>query len=154
MTNTTIFAKMIADYEELSYTNQYIFGFMDRGTVYMTYATAEVLPMVCCLDHSSRNGGCSLRFKPNKAQKEFLKQFELIPICSKEFFEAEVASAKYNKGEIFEKLVTEYNGQQWTKDHVPFTEAGDIEIDGIAYQIKYDRATFTNEATLHRLKTR
>jgi hypothetical protein len=52
---------------------------------------------------------------------------------------------------VFEKLVTEYYGQQWTKDNVPFTEDGDLTVDGIAYQIKYDRATFCNEKSLANL---
>ena len=48
--------------------------------------------------------------------------------------------------------MTESYGQTWTKDNVPFTAGGDIEVDGIAYQIKYEKATFTNEKTLARLK--
>ena len=36
----------------------------------------------------------------------------------------------------------------WEKDNVPFTEGGDIEINGKAFQIKYEKATFTNEKFL------
>ena len=70
------------------------------------------------------------------------KQFIYIP------FDDMVKESKYNKGEIFEKLVTEQYGQEWEKDSVPFTKAGDIEINGIAYQIKYEAANFTTEKTL------
>ena len=59
--------------------------------------------------------------------------------------------SKYNRGEVFEKLITEYFGQTWVKDNIPYTEAVDIEVDGIAYQIKFEKATFTNEKTLARL---
>ena len=59
-----------------------------------------------------------------------------------------VETTKYNKGEIFEKLITEYFGMKWEKDNVPFTEGGDIEINGKAFQIKYEKATFTNEKFL------
>lgn len=72
-------------------------------------------------------------------------------LCSKEFFETTAKESKYNKGEIFEKLVTEYFAQEWTKDNIPFTEAGDIEINGKAYQIKFEKATFTNEKTLAKM---
>jgi hypothetical protein len=66
-------------------------------------------------------------------------------------FETLVEESKYNKGEIFEKLVTENFGQEWTKDNVPFTKGGDLTVNGIAYQIKFEKATFTNEKTLARL---
>lgn len=148
MTNTTMFHKMITEYDNASYTHNYIFGFSDRGIIYLAIADSSILPYVCKLDVASRNAGYSLRFKPSKTQKEFLKQFSLIPICSCEAFENLFANSKYNRGEIFEKLVTEYFGQIWEKDNVPFTEAGDIEVDGIAYQIKYEKATFANEKTL------
>jgi hypothetical protein len=65
-----------------------------------------------------------------------------------------VSDSKYNKGEIFEKLVTEAYGQEWVKDNIPFTEAGDIEVDGHAYQIKYEKATFTNEKSLMKMENR
>ena len=63
----------------------------------------------------------------------------------------QVENSKYNKGEIFEKFITEYFGQKWEKDNIPFTEAGDIEINGVAYQIKYELASFCSETTLARL---
>ena len=40
---------------------------------------------------------------------------------------------------------------EWEKDNVPFTEAGDIEVNGIAYQIKFEKATFTNEKSIANL---
>ena len=58
----------------------------------------------------------------------------------------------YNKGENFERLVHEYYGQTWEKDTRPFTECGDIRVNGVEIQIKFDGATFTNEKTLARQK--
>jgi predicted RNA-binding protein with PUA domain len=57
----------------------------------------------------------------------------------------------YNRGDVFERLITEKAGQVWTKDNVPFTMAGDIEWNGVAYQIKFEKATFTNEKSLMNL---
>ena len=73
-------------------------------------------------------------------------------LCSEKFFEEQVASTKYNKGEIFEKMVTEYFGQEWEKDNVPFTEDGDITVNGVAYQIKFQKATFCNEKSIANLE--
>ena len=123
-----------------------------RGTIFCAITDEKVLNLVCTLDKASRGAGFALRFKPNKAQKELLKTFELIPVCSTLYFNQLVATTRYNKGEIFEKLVTELFGQVWEKDNVPFTKAGDIEVDGIAYQIKFEKATFTNEKTLKKLQ--
>ena len=150
MTNTVIFQKLINGYEELAYTNKYIFGFVYDGVVYASFAVVD-LALICKLDKASRGAGYSLRFKPNKAQKVLLLM-GAQPVCSVEFFNAEVKGSIYNKGEIFEKLVTEtICGQKWEKDNVPFTKGGDVEWNGIAYQIKFEGATFINEKTLARL---
>lgn len=150
--NTAIFNNLVDGYNELSYTHNYIFGFVDRGTVYCATATAKVLPYVCTLDCASRGDGYALRFKPTKSQKEMLKTCDCFALCSAEYFEATTKASKYNRGEIFEKMVTEYFGQEWFKDNVPFTKAGDLVVDGIHYQIKFDKATFINEKTMARLR--
>lgn len=152
MTNATIFNELVNGYNALAYTHNYMFGFEDRGTIYCAIANASVLNLVCTLDRASRGAGFALRFKPNKTQKELLKTFELIPVCSSLYFNQLVADTKYNKGEVFEKLMTEYFGQVWEKDNVPFTEDGDLTVNGIAYQIKFEKATFTNEKTLAKLR--
>lgn len=152
MTNAIIFNELVNGYNELAYTHNYMFGFEDRGTIFCAITDEKVLNLVCTLDKASRGAGFALRFKPNKAQKELLKTFELIPVCSALYFNQLVTTTRYNKGEIFEKLVTELFGQVWEKDNVPFTKAGDIEVDGIAYQIKFEKATFTNEKTLKKLQ--
>ena len=151
MMNTSLFEMMINRYNELSYTHNYIFGFFFQNNVYMVETTKEVLPYVMKLDKASRGQGYSIRFSPNKDQKAFLLAKGATLICSKAFFENEVKESKYNKGEIFEKMVTEFYGQEWTKDNVPFTEDGDLTTNGIAYQIKFEKATFTNEKTLARM---
>ena len=61
-------------------------------------------------------------------------------------------SEKYNKGEIFEKIVTEYFGQEWKKDTIPFWEQGDINVDGKEIQIKFDGATLMNTKQVKKLK--
>ena len=59
---------------------------------------------------------------------------------------------KYNKGEIFEKLVTEFFGQTWVKDTIPFWVQGDIEVDGRQIQIKLDSATLMNTKQIAKFK--
>ena len=151
MTNTVLFAHLIEGYNKLAFTHNYIYGFCFQNMVYMVKATAEDMPFVLKLDKASRGAGYSLRFCPTNAQKAFLITKGAQILCSKRLFETITKESKYNKGEIFEKMITEFYGQEWTKDNVPFTEDGDLTINGIAYQIKFEKATFTNEKTLARM---
>lgn len=144
---------LVDGYKEIAYADKYIYGFYDKKVVYVAFSDDSTLDAVTKLDTSSDNTGYSLRFTPNKFQKEILKMSgKYFPLCSKEFFLNECKESRYNKGRVFEKMVTEYYGQEWGWDKVPFTEAGDIEIDGVAYQIKFEKATYTTEKRLARLR--
>ena len=72
-------------------------------------------------------------------------------ICSEKYYEKIEKNSKYNRGKKKKKMVTEFVGQEWKKDNVPFTKDGDITIKGIAYQIKFNKATFANEKSLENL---
>lgn len=101
---------------------------------------------------ASRGQGQTLKFAPTTAQKvELIADGESIPLCSVSYLENLVANSKYNRGQMFEKLVTEFYGQKWKADNIPFTRAGDIEIDGNPYQIKYQKASFLSEGQMFRL---
>jgi len=117
----------------------------------MVETTESTMPFILKLDKASRGQGYSLRFCPNATQKTFLLTKGAKAICSKAYFDEMVKESKYNKGEIFEKMVTELYGQEWEKDNLPFTEGGDLEVYGKSYQIKFEKATFTNEKILARM---
>ena len=151
MKNTALLLNMIDRYNALAYTHEYIFGFAFGGNIYMAFASALMLPAILTLDKASRGQGYALRFCPTKDIKTALMPHASL-ICSKDYFDTLVSNSKYNKGEIFEKLVTEHFGQKWYKDNVPFTDAGDIEYDGIAYQVKFEKASFTTEKTLMKME--
>ena len=150
MKNANLFNTMIDRYNELSFTHSYIYGFTYKKMVYMVKADNSVMPYVLTLDEGSRGAGFSLRFKPNNSQKLLLISKGAQILCSQAAFEQMFKDSKYNRGEIFEKMVTELNGQEWKKDNVPFTDDGDLTVDGIAYQIKFEKATFTSEKQLAR----
>lgn len=151
MTNTTLFQNLINRYDRLAFTHKYIMGFSYKGNIYMAYTTSKALPYILCLDKASRGAGYSIRFKPTTAQKLMLLQCSEV-LCSEAFFNAEVANSKYNAGEIFEKMVTEFFGQKWEKDNIPFTEAGDIKVGRVSYQIKFQKATFITEKSMARFE--
>ena len=151
MTNTALLATMTTAYEHHAYTNTYIFGFALKGNIYMVKADSSVLPYVLKLDRASRGAGYALRFRPTVAQKLFLLSLGAELICSTAYFKAVKTDSKYNKGEIFEKMITEKFGQVWKKDNTPFYKGADLTTDTAEYQIKFQGATFTNEKQLARL---
>lgn len=151
MTNSVVLKMLQDGYHKLAFTDQYIMVYDVKGTIYFTICDRHMVDRVTCLDKASRGQGYSLRFKPNFDQKLLLMSENVTPLCSKKFFEEQVATSKYNRGEIAEKLITEYAGQTWEKDTEKFNTAGDIIWNGISYQIKFEKATFTNEKTLRNL---
>lgn len=150
MKNLALYKELINGYEKVAYTDNYIWGFAYKGNIYVATTNGSYIETVCKLDKASRGAGYSLRFKPTKAQKEVLMTKASI-LCSEKFFKEEFDKTAYNRGETFERLVTEAYGQRWEKDSIPFTEAGDLEVDGKAYQIKFQGATFCTEKSLKNL---
>ena len=147
-----IIKKMLQDgYNKMAYTDKYIMGWTLRHVVYFTVCDRELVDRVTCIDKASRGAGYALRFKPTTEQKYMLMANGATALCSDKMFDELVVNSKYNRGEIFEKLITEYAGQTWEKDNIPFTMAGDIKWNGVAYQIKFEKATFTNEKSLMNL---
>ena len=151
MTNLPLFNEMLNKYNRLSFTHLYIFGFTFKGNVYFVEVASTILPLILTLDSASRGQGFALRFNPTNKQKILLLSNGAHVLCSAEYFESVYNGSKYNRGEVFEKLITEKCGQVWTKDNLDFWRGGDLTVDGKSYQIKFEKATFTNEKALARL---
>ena len=143
---------LIRFYNTHAYTHKYILGFRLNKNIYFVTVDGKELDFVTKLDKASRGAGYSLRFKPNKAQKNYLMSLGAKVLCSEKMFDELKSMSKYNFGELFEKLITEMNGQEWVKDNVPFTEDGDLTVDGVAYQLKFEKATFITEAQMMRME--
>lgn len=136
---------MLAEYENYSAADSYILGFVYNKGLYMV-EVAEVALDILAVELASRNQGENLRLRIRKAQKEALVENATL-IGSAD----DLVADKYNRGEIFEKLVTEYFGQTWEKDTVPFWVKGDITLGGKEVQIKLDGATMVNSKLLAKL---
>lgn len=152
-TNVALFRKMVKFYNSKAFTHFYIFGFRFNGNIWLVKVTSEILETALILDKASRGAGYALRFKPNRAVKSYLLSCGAEVLCSEKLFDELCESSIYNKGEIFEKLVTEMYGQIWEKDNVPFTDDGDLTVDGTAWQIKFEKATFINEKQMMRMQS-
>lgn len=147
----TLKEHMIKTYNTYSASHQYIYGFSLKGVVYMVRTGTEVMTEVLRVERSGRDG-YALKFKPNADIKTYLLTKGAKVLCSEEYLMQLVNTTKYNKGEIFERLVTEYYGQRWYKDNKPFTKCGDIKVENTEIQIKYEKSTFITEGQIERLK--
>ena len=127
-------ATMIRHYRKHSAADSYIVGFTYANKLY-AIKLDEIMPRLLKEDTASRGAGSLLRLSINKCYKEQLIRKGAICFGSQDVLNTE----KYNKGEIFEKIITEYYNQTWEKDTVPFWEDGDITVDGEKIQIKLDR---------------
>ena len=137
-------------YNSLDFTKgHYIVGTHVRGMVYVHVLDNFHFVEMAYLDVASRGAGYCLKYRQTKKAVEALNAAATysFPLCTEELLEetAKAYGKKPNRGKAFEKLVTEYFGQTWEDDHVPFWEDGDINLNGQAYQIKYDRCNFCNE---------
>lgn len=137
----------IRTYRNYSAADSYILGFTYAHNLYMIEVN-EIMPRFLSVEEASRNQGENLRLRLKKKYKEQLLRKGAIMLGSADCLVAD----KYNKGEIFEKLVTEHFGQTWEKDTVPFWIQGDINVNGKEIQIKLDSATLMNTKQIARLK--
>lgn len=143
--------EMIARYNALAVATAYIVGFILDGMLYYTMS-AHIADDFLKLDRmsSKRGGWAKIRVKLTSADRKALVACgKAIMIGSADLLDTD---DKYNKGERFEKIITEtLTGETWVKDSVPFNVAGDITLNGEEVQIKFDGAELTNERTLMRM---
>jgi len=67
--------------------------------------------------------------------------------------ESILIDSKYNKGEVFERIITEtMTTETWVKDSVPFWVQGDVVINGKQIQVKLNGAEMVTEKAINRIK--
>lgn len=142
--------EMMTMYERWSAAHTYILGFVFDGKLYFVKLTFAELARFFKLDRASskRGGFAKIRIKLTADERRELAAMATL-LGSADLLEAD---AKYNKGENFEKIITEkLTATAWVKDSVPFNVAGDIELNGEQIQVKLDNAELTNERILSKL---
>lgn len=130
-------------YRTISVAHIYILGFELNGQVYMI--TRKQVGQFLTCEKASRGAGQAIRLRLRKADR---LQLAVKAICLGSA--SQLKEPGHNQGENFERLVFGFYGLPWKKDNTPFTKCGDIQIDGVEIQIKFNGATFVNEKTLAR----
>lgn len=146
-------------YRSFAYTENYIIGGVVKNVVKFYFFSGDDLINNLTLSIGSKTGGrgaTTLRFKFSGDLKKVVEEKGFY-LCTKSEFEnlAKTINGKQtNRGLAFEKLIFDYFKQDWKANNKKFTECGDIVINNIHCQIKTNKATFTNTATLNDLMKR
>lgn len=136
---------LISEYSELSAATSYILGFIFNHSLYMVKMPELSENFFDVEKQSEKNGGgYALRVRLNKETKKELIESGAEKVGS----DMDLKDSKYNKGETFEKIVTEKYGLEWEKDNIPFYVCGDISVNGEEIQVKLDGATMCSQKSL------
>ena len=147
---TMTMQEMMNAYNARSAAHAYALGFVQGGHLFVAKLSFAELSKFFKLDRASskRGGFAKIRIKMSSADRAELAR-KAEDLGSEDLL---TADAKHNKGENFERELTErWTSETWEKDSVPFWVAGDIRVNGEEIQVKLDGAELTNERTLARL---
>lgn len=144
-------------YAHFSAAKCFIIGGIIGDDVYACFINenelfANFLDNIQSVNTSSKNRKCkAYRIAFSTNLKKHVKSNGFI-IGKKADFLA-IADKIGNKGYTLEYMVYNYynRADEWKKDNANFTQKGDININGIEYQIKGHRGNLSNEITLAEL---
>ena len=137
-------------YRKFSGADAYILGFVYKHDLYCI-TVDEIMPRFMRVEKSSskKGGHEKLQFRLNNALKEQLIRKGAEKIGT----ETDLLEIAGNKGVSFERMVYRMNGQEpRPKDSVRFDKGGDINVNGVEYQIKLDGAQIVEFRTLNKIQ--
>ena len=134
--------EMILNYRATCAAMAYIIGFVLNNRVYRI-VLPELMDELFKLDRESKSHGGAAKIKLRLTNEI---KVQLIEMGAQDVGGLDILNnGRKNKGEAFEKWETERAGQIWKKDRIPYYVDGDLTVDGVSYQIKFENASFTNE---------
>lgn len=137
---------MVTEYEKYSKAHSYILGFERKGNLYAVKMGFEELAMSIRYTVSSRGNEQARIYISSENRKAYIASGRAVIIAKAEELEAD---SKHNKGDNFERIVSESYGIAWTgKNSVPFWVAGDINVNGEEIQIKLQGGELTNSRAI------
>ena len=131
----------------------FIIGALDGETVraYAVELNAETLAFLFSDKPQSGKDGLNIKYRSTKAKREMLNRsaewmLEFKADRLENFDRVRINRKgkpyKLNDGEVFELIIEEMTGGRLaSKRNLCHTDGGDIQISGIQYQLKYERAT-------------
>ena len=137
-------------YRKFSGADAYILGFIYKHNLY-AITVDEIMPRFMRVEKSSakKGGHEKLQFRLRNEHKEQLIRKGAQKIGT----ENDLLEIPRNKGVSFERMVYRMNGQEpREKDNIRFTEGGDINVNGIEYQVKLEGAQIVEFRTLNKIQ--
>ena len=137
-------------YRKFSGADAYILGFIYKHELY-AITVDEIMPRFMRVERSSakKGGHEKLQFRLRNEHKEQLIRKGAQKIGT----ETDLLEIPNNKGVSFERMVYRMNGQEpREKDNIRFTEGGDINVNGIEYQVKLEGAQIVEFRTLTKIQ--
>lgn len=144
----------IKNYHATAYTNKYIIGVEEDGLVYAYIIELSESGLNFLFSDKPQNSkdGIKIKYRSNKDKRKFLlrnclQAFTIATIAEFTAMRRTKVNRKgelytENKGECFEWLISEYlHGTQNDKSNVSYQDGGDITVNGVHYQVKYESAT-------------
>lgn len=145
--------EMINKYHKYSATDNYIIvaeSKKEKVVKFAIYHMNDLIKFNCFTTTTSSKGENILRLLVStELKKSVLTTGETLTTFEEK--EQIKEQLKLNNGETSEYLVTTYFNQIYKRDNIPFYKKGDININGIEYQIKSHKAMFATEKQLNTL---
>lgn len=139
-------------YGDTAFTHKYLFGWTEGNDIFAAFIDWMDFSRLLLKNDkaaTSKGGMLKIRVRADSKARMILKKSAFIIGNIEELN----ADKKHNKGENFERIVTEkLCGEQWEKDSIPYYKAGDIVYKGKAIQVKFDGAELTNAKTYENTK--
>ena len=142
-------------YEMTKANELYYIIFIYKKVVYL-YKTTQLNKMMIRTRKSSK-GLKTLSIYMNNTIKEYLlnnEQNNITILMTQKEFNTKCKYYKtiknYNKGNVTECLIYKMNNQKYSRDNIAYYEDGDITIDGIKVQVKFQNATIASYDTIEK----
>ena len=138
----------LRSYNALSASESTLIFFEYKGLVYI-HNRKHVAPRWVNKDRESSSHGCGEKFRIYISQNERARLVKSsTPVMTIDEFDAIPYANKGHKCEYW--LHKACNLGEYAPDHVRFDKAGDVCINGIKYQIKFQNASMTSVEVLHK----
>lgn len=153
-TTDTLHKDMVQKYADASTAKHIILGYTNGDNIMILKCKVTDLIYYTKLDRSSYKNAVSLRFYPTKAIKDLMLAHGAVKIATVEQFKTFSKTVNtHNKGDAFEAFIHSLSNIEWRKrDFTAFYQAPDIVINGVGYELKFERGTITTEHQLKRIQ--
>ena len=137
-------------------THNYIFGVAYRGRIYAYFVKLDLNGYMVMFNEkpTTAKRQTVIKYRSSKAKRDWLEAHasKVLDFISEEDLKASCRTKvnRYGKsyiencGDCLEWLLAKYFGiNQNEKSNLKHTDGGDLVIDGIAYQVKYEKGAIT-----------